>query len=57
VIRTLTDEARPRFAAVLTWNLAPSFDAAAFTFVPPQDAKRISLAEARAAASERASGH
>jgi hypothetical protein len=57
VIRTLTDEARPRFAAVLTWNLAPSFNDAAFTFVPPADAKRITLAEVRAAASERASGH
>jgi hypothetical protein len=57
VIRTLTDEARPRFAAVLTWNLAPSFNDAAFTFVPPPDAKRITLAEVRAAASERASGH
>jgi hypothetical protein len=57
VIRTLTDEARPRFAAVLTWNLAPSFNDAAFTFVPPADAKRITLAEVRAAAVERASGH
>jgi hypothetical protein len=57
VIRTLTDEAKPRFAAVLTWNLAPSFNAAAFTFVPPPDAKRITLAEVRAAGSERASGH
>jgi hypothetical protein len=57
VIRTLTDEERPRFSAVLTWNLAPSFNDAAFTFVPPPDAKRISLAEVRAAAAERASGH
>jgi hypothetical protein len=57
VIRTRTDEARPRFAAVLTWNLAPSFNDAAFTFVPPPEAKRITLAEVRAAASERASGH
>jgi hypothetical protein len=57
VIRTLTDEARPRFAAVLTWNLAPSFNDAAFTFVPPTDARRITLAEVRAAASERSSGH
>jgi hypothetical protein len=57
VIRTVTDEARPRFAAVLTWNLAPSFDDAAFTFDPPPGAKRITLAEARAAGSERTSGH
>jgi hypothetical protein len=31
---------------VITWNLAPSFDDAAFTFEPPKDAKRIMLAEA-----------
>jgi hypothetical protein len=25
----------------MTWNLAPSFDDAAFTFEPPKDAKKI----------------
>jgi hypothetical protein len=45
-ITTTTDPARPRFTSVITWNLAPSFDDAAFTFEPPKDAKRIMLAEA-----------
>jgi len=41
VITTTTDPARPRFTSVMTWNLAPSFDDAAFTFEPPKDAKKI----------------
>jgi hypothetical protein len=45
VITTTTDPARPRFTSVMTWNLAPSYNDAAFTFVPPKDAKRISMAE------------
>jgi hypothetical protein len=56
VIRTTTDEARPRFSAVMTWNLAPSFNDAAFTFVPPADAHKITMAQARGFA-ERGSGH
>jgi hypothetical protein len=52
VITTLTDPARPRFTAVMTWNLAPSYDPAAFTFEPPKDAKKIMLAEATSAASK-----
>ena len=46
VISTTTDSARPRFTSVMTWNLAPSFNDAAFTFVPPKDARRIMMAEA-----------
>jgi hypothetical protein len=46
VITTTTDPARPRYTSVIAWNLAPSFDDAAFTFEPPKDAKRIILAEA-----------
>src|SRR5262245_9468613 len=46
VITTTTDPARPRFTTVLNWNLAPSFNDAAFEFVPPKDAKRITLVEA-----------
>jgi len=57
VIKTLTDEARPRFASVLTWNLAPSFNDAAFTFVPPPDAKKIALAEVNGSEPEHSSGH
>src|SRR5215831_16680731 len=44
VITTTSDEALPRFSSVMTWNLAPSFDASAFTFVPPSNAKRIPFA-------------
>jgi hypothetical protein len=46
VITTTTDPARPRFTSVMTWNLAPSYNDAAFTFDAPKDAKRIMLAEA-----------
>ena len=46
VITTTTDPARPRFTSVMNWNLAPSFNDAAFEFVPPKDAKRITLVEA-----------
>jgi hypothetical protein len=45
VITTTTDDARPQYSAVYTWNLAPSFNDAAFTFDPPDDAKRIVFAE------------
>src|SRR5262249_45823182 len=45
VITTTTDPARPQFTAVMNWNLAPSFNDAAFTFVAPKDAKRITLAQ------------
>ena len=43
VIRTLTDDARPQHTSILSWNLAPSYNEAAFTFDPPADAKRIPL--------------
>jgi hypothetical protein len=49
VITTLSDPARPKFTSVMTWNLAPSFNDAAFTFVPPKDARRIMLIQAPAA--------
>lgn len=49
VITTLTDEARPQFTSVYTWNLAPSFNDAAFMFDPPSDAQRIVFAEVNAA--------
>jgi hypothetical protein len=49
VITTTTDEARPQYSAVYTWNLAPSFDDAAFAFVPGKDDHRIVLADAMAA--------
>jgi hypothetical protein len=46
VLTTLTDEARPQYRTVLTWNLAPSFNDAAFAFDPPEGAKKIVLARA-----------
>ena len=45
VLTTMTDEARPQYVATYTWNLAPSFNDAAFTFVPPAGAGKIVLAE------------
>ena len=50
VITTTTDEARPDYTAVLSWNLAPSFNEAAFTFDPPADAKKIVLRQTDTAA-------
>jgi hypothetical protein len=44
VLATLTDDAHPQHSAVLTWNLAPSFNDAAFTFDPPKDAQKIVFA-------------
>ena len=43
VIRTLTDDARPQHTANLVWNLAPSYNEAAFSFDPPAGALRIAL--------------
>ena len=45
VLSTLTDEARPQHTSVYTWNLAPSFDDAAFVFDPPSGAQKIVFAE------------
>jgi hypothetical protein len=53
VIRTLTDDAKPQHSEILTWNLAPSFSENAFTFDPPPDAKRITIAEVDAQATKK----
>lgn len=50
VLTTLTDDARPQHTSVLTWNLAPSYNAAAFVFDPPTDAHKITFAEQNTAA-------
>jgi hypothetical protein len=50
VITTTTDAARPQYSSVFTWNLAPSFNDAAFVFVPPKDAQRIAFASIPAGA-------
>jgi hypothetical protein len=49
VLTTTTDEARPQQVSVLTWNLAPSYNDAAFVFDPPTDAHKIVFAEQKAA--------
>jgi hypothetical protein len=46
VITTTTDEARPQYSAVYSWNLAPSLDDGAFAFVPGKDDHKIVLADA-----------
>jgi len=45
VITTTSDPARPQFTSVMTWNLAPSYNDAAFTFEPPPDARKITFSE------------
>jgi hypothetical protein len=54
VITTLTDDARPQHSDTLTWNLAPSFNDAAFVFDPPADAKRVLLEGEQADTAEKA---
>lgn len=44
VLTTTNDEARPQYTATMNWNLAPSFNDAAFTFVPSKDVGRVVLA-------------
>jgi hypothetical protein len=44
VITTTTEAARPQHTATYTWNLAPSYNEASFTFVPPAGARKIVLA-------------
>lgn len=46
VSSTLTDEARPQYSAVYTWDLAPSFNEATFEFRPPQGAQKIAFVPA-----------
>ena len=53
VITTLTDDARPQYNSVLTWNLAPSFNEAAFEFNPPAGAQKIVLAAQTASSDEK----
>jgi hypothetical protein len=48
VLVTTDDAARPQYAATYTWDLAPSFNDAAFAFDPPASAKRIPIASVKA---------
>jgi hypothetical protein len=45
VITTLTDNSRPQYRSILNWNLAPSYNEAAFKFEPPANATKIAFAE------------
>jgi hypothetical protein len=45
VLTTTTDQARPQHTSVLTWNLAPAFNDAAFQFQPPPGVDKITFAE------------
>jgi len=45
VITTMSDPARPQYSSTMTWNLAPSYNDAAFTFEPPPAAKKITIQE------------
>ena len=45
VISTRTDAERPEHTVVYTWDLAPSFNDAVFTFNPPQGVRRVPLAK------------
>jgi hypothetical protein len=47
VITTKTDDARPQHSAEYQWDLAPSFNDAAFTFNPPKGALRVVLEDSR----------
>ena len=47
VITTKTDDARPQHSAEYQWDLAPSFNDAAFTFNPPKGALRVVLDDSR----------
>jgi hypothetical protein len=45
IVTTTTDDARPQYTSVMTWNLAPAFNDAAFVFTAPAEAHRIALAD------------
>jgi hypothetical protein len=45
VLTTTSDDARPQHTATYSWNLAPSFNQETFTFVAPEDVKKITLVD------------
>ena len=52
ILTTTDDDARPRHTQLMTWNLAPSFNDAAFTFDPPEGAQKIAIAPANQSAGD-----
>ncbi|MGH7677825.1 MAG: DUF2092 domain-containing protein [Gemmatimonadaceae bacterium] len=53
IITTLTDDARPQHTAEYTWNLAPSFNDAAFSVEAPDDFKKIAMAQVAASRTQK----
>ena len=43
VITTLDEPSQPQYVAVMTWDLAPRFDATTFRFKAPSGAHRIPI--------------
>lgn len=48
LITTLSQISQPQHSEILTWDLSPKIDPAMFTFVPPEGANRIAIAEKKA---------
>jgi hypothetical protein len=48
LVTTLSEVSQPQHSEVLTWDLSPKIDPAMFTFVPPEGANRIAVAEKQA---------
>jgi hypothetical protein len=45
LITTLSTASQPQHSEILTWELSPKIDPAMFTFVPPEGANRMTMAE------------
>jgi hypothetical protein len=45
LITTLSKASQPQHSEILTWELSPKIDPAMFTFVPPEGANRMTMAE------------
>ncbi len=48
LVTSLAQVSQPQHSEVLTWDLSPKIDPAMFTFVPPEGANRIAIAEKKA---------
>jgi hypothetical protein len=53
VITTTDDPSRPQYSSVMAWNLAPSFNDAAFMFEPSAEVHKITLGEISGVPSQR----
>ena len=48
LITTLSQVSQPQHSEILTWDLSPKIDPAMFSFVPPEGANRMTIAEKKA---------